>query len=91
MAQKSIEIFINEIYSKAPEKNYPINKTDVFYIDNICSLDVLNLKDYGSDNNRRYRYALVIIYNFSNFGFTVPLKNINAQTIKDSFENILIN
>ena len=29
--------------------------------------------------------------NFSNYGWTVPLKNKNAQTIKESFENILIN
>ena len=28
--------------------------------------------------------------NFSKFGWTVPLKNKNAQTIKDFFENILI-
>ena len=28
--------------------------------------------------------------NFSKFGFTTPLKNKNAQIIKDSFENILI-
>ena len=26
--------------------------------------------------------------NFSKYGWTVPLKNKNAQTIKDSFENI---
>ena len=28
--------------------------------------------------------------NFSEFGWTVPLKNKNAQTIKDSFEKILL-
>ena len=33
---------------------------------------------------------MVIIDNFSKYGWTVPLKNKNAQTIKDSFENILI-
>ena len=36
-------------------------------------------------NNRGYRYVLFIIDNFSKFGWTVPLKNKNAQTIKDSF------
>ena len=29
--------------------------------------------------------------NFSKYGWTQPLKNKNAQTIKDSFENFLIN
>ena len=85
MTQKNIKIFINEIYSKPPKKNYITNKTDVYHID-----DILDLKDYGPENNRGYRYVLVIIDNFSKYGWTIPLKNENAQTIKDSFENILI-
>ena len=40
-------------------------------------------------NNRRYRYVLVIIDNSSKFGWTVPLKNKNAEIIKDSFESII--
>ena len=91
MTQKNIKIFINEIYPKPPRKNYITNKTDVYYIDDIWSLDILDLKDYGPENNRGYRYVLVTIDNFSKFGWTIPLKNKNAQTIKDSFENILIN
>ena len=90
MTQKKIKIFINEIYSKPPKKNYITNKTNVYYIDDIWSLDILDLKDYGPKNNRGYRYVLVIIDNFSKYGWTVPLKNKNAQTIEDSFENILI-
>ena len=91
MTQKNIKIFINEIYSKPPRKNYVTNKTDVYHIDDIWSLDILDLKDYGPENNRGYRYVLVTIDNFSKFGWTSPLKNKNAQTIKDSFENILTN
>ena len=91
MSQKNLKIFINEIYSKPPKKNYFTNKTDVYYIDDIWSLDILDLKDYGPENNRGYRYILVTIDNFSKFGWTVPLKNKNAQTIKDSLENIIIN
>ena len=90
MTQKNIKKFINEIYSKPPKKNYKTNKTDVYYIDDIWSLDILDLKDYGLKNNRGYRYVLVIPDNFSNFGWTVPIKNKNAQTIKDSFENIIL-
>ena len=91
MTQKNIKIFIDEIYSKPPKKNYVTNKTDVYHIDDIWSLDILDLKDYGPENNRNYRYVLVTIDNFSKFGWTIPLKNKNAQTIKDSFENILTN
>ena len=90
MTQKNIKIFINEIYSKPPKKYYATNKTNVYYIDDIWSLDILDLKNYGPKNNRGYRYVLVIMDNFSKFGWTIPLKNKNAQTIKGSFENILI-
>ena len=90
MTQKSIKILINEIYSKPPKKNHPTNKTDVYQIDDIWSLDILDLKDYGPENNRGYRYVIVIIDNFSKYGWTIPLKNKNAQTINDSFENVLI-
>ena len=90
MTQKNIKNFMNEIYSKPPKNYYATNKTDVYHIDDIWSLDILHLKDYGPKNNRGYRYVLVIIDNFSKFSWTFPLKNKNAQTIKDSFENILI-
>ena len=90
MTRKNIKIFINEIYSKPPKKYYPTNKTDVYHIDDIWSLDILDLKDYGPKNNKNYRFVLVTIDNFSKFGWTVPLKNKIAQTIKDSFEIILI-
>ena len=71
MTQRNIKIFINEIYSKPPEKKHATNKTDVYYIDEICSFDILDLKDYGPKNNRGYRYVLVIIDNYSKFGWTV--------------------
>ena len=65
MSQKNIKIFINEIYPKGPKKSYPTNKTDVCHIDEIWSLDILDLKDYGPENNKGYRYVLVVIDNFS--------------------------
>ena len=90
MTQKNIKIFINKIYSKGTKKFYATNKTDVYYIDDIWSVDILDLKDYGPENNRSYRYVLVIIDIFSKYGWTVSLKSRNAITIKDSFENVLI-
>ena len=86
MTQKNLKIFINEIYSKGPKKNYATNKTDVYLIDDIWSLDILDLEHYGPKNNRGYRYVLVVIDNFSKFGWTTPLKNKNDQTMKDSFK-----
>ena len=90
MTQKNIKLFINEIYPKPPTKNYATNKTGDHHIYNIWSLDILDLKDCGPENNRGYRYVLVTLDNFSKFGWTVPLKNKNDLIIKDSFEKILI-
>ena len=90
MTQKNIKISINEIYSKPPKKYYPTSKTDVHHVDDTWSLDILDLKDYAPENNRGYRYVLVNIDNFSKFGWTIPLENKNVQSIKNSFENILI-
>ena len=90
MTQKSIKRFINEIYSKPPKKNYPTNKTDVNYLDDILSLDIIDLEDNGPENNRGYRYVLVVFDNFSNVGWTIGLKNKNAETVKDSYKNIII-
>ena len=90
MSQKNIKIFINEIYSKGPKKINATNKTDVHHFDDTWSLDILDLKDYGPENKKNYGYVLVFIDNFSKFGWTIPLKNKNAQTIKNTFENIII-
>ena len=54
------------------------------------SLDILDVKDYGPENHRKYRYVLVTIDIFSKLGWTTPLKNKNPQTMKDTFEKILI-
>ena len=83
------KIFINEIYSKAPKRNYPTNKTKIKSIDDIWSSDLLDMNDYGPKNNRGYRYILVVIDNFSKYGWTIPLKNKYAQSITDAFSQII--
>ena len=88
MTQKEVKILINQICLKRPRKDYSTNKTDVYHFDDIWSLDILDLKYYGVENNRGYRYVLVILDRFSKFAWTVPLKNENAQS--DSFEKFLI-
>ena len=85
MTQKNIKTIINEIHSKPPKKNYITNKTDVYHIDDIWSLDTLNLKDYGPENNKGYRYVVVTIDNFSKFGWTTPLKNKKGSNNKRLF------
>ena len=75
MTRRTIDTFVNEIYSKPPKKIYATNKTDVSLIDDTFSLDILDIKDYGLENKRASRCAFVVIDNFFEFGWTVPLKN----------------
>ena len=49
MTQKTNKTFIDGIYSKGLKKSYATNKTVVFYIDDIWSLDILDLKNYGPE------------------------------------------
>ena len=74
-----IRIFIDETYSKPPLRIYPTNKTIIKSIDDTWSSNLLDMNDYGPKNNRGYRYIIVVIDNFSKFGWTIPLKNKYAQ------------
>ena len=89
MTQKTIKKFIIEIFSKPPKNNYATNKTAVYHIDDTWSLDILDLKAYGPENNRRYRYVLVVTDNFSKYTWTILLKKKKAQSKKDASEKIL--
>ena len=80
-----MKIFIDEIYSTPPKKNYPTNKTIIKSIDDTWSSDLLDMNDYGIKNNKGYRYILVVVDNFSKFRWTIPLKNKYAQSITDAF------
>ena len=74
MTQKTFESFINEFYSQAPKKSDVTNKANVIHNDDTWSLDMLDLKDYGPENNRSFRYVLVVIDDFSKLDWTVPLR-----------------
>ena len=84
-----IKIFIDEIYNKAPKRNYPTNKIVCNNIDEIWSIDLADMIDYKTSNNEGYRYIFIIIDNFSKYLFAIPLKNKFSQTITNEFSNIL--
>ena len=46
MKKDLIKVFIDEIYSKPPIKNYPTNKIVYNYIDEIWSIDLADMIDY---------------------------------------------
>ena len=58
-------------------------------IDDTWSSNLLDMNDYGPKNNRGYWYILVVIDNFSKFGWTITLKNKYAQSITDAFSQVV--
>ena len=83
------KIFIDEVYSKPPKKNYPTNKTMIKSVDDTWSSDLLDMNDYGPRNKKGYRYILVVFDNFSKFGWTIPVKNKFSQSITHAFSEII--
>ena len=47
--------FINDIYSKPPKKNYPTNKIVYNHIDEFWSIDLADMVDYKTSNNKGFR------------------------------------
>ena len=89
MKKDLTKIFIDEIYSTPPRKNFPTNKITYNYIDEIWSIDLADFSDYKTSNNKGFRYIFVIIDNFSKYLWAIPLKNKYSQTIAIEFSNII--
>ena len=47
------------------------------------------MNDYGIKIIKDFRYILVVIDNFSKFGWTIPLKKKYAESITDAFSQII--
>ena len=82
-------LFIDEIYSKPPRRNYPTNKIVYNHIDEIWSIDLADMIEYKISNNEGYRYMFIIIDNYSKYLWAIPLKNKYSQTITNEFSNII--
>ena len=83
------KIFIDEIYSTPPKKNYPTNKIVYNHIDEIWSIDLADMIDYKILNNKGFRYIFIVIDEFAKYLWAIPLKTKNSQTITNEFSNIL--
>ena len=83
-----IKTFVDEEYSKAPKKNYETNKIIYNHIDEIWSIDLADISDYKTSNNRKFRYIFVIIDKFSKYTWSIPIKFKNIQTVNE-FSKIL--
>ena len=71
--KENIKIFIDEIYSTPPRKNYPTNKIIYNHIDEIWSIDLADMIDYKISNNKEFRYIFMFIDKFSNYLWAIAL------------------
>ena len=89
MINKDLIKIFDEICSKAPLRSYPTKKIVYNHIDEIWSIDLADMIDYKTSNNKGYRYIFIIIDNFSKHLWAIPLKNKYSQTIRNEFSNII--
>ena len=84
-----IKNFIDEYFSEPPKKNYETNNIICNHIDETWSIDLADMIDYKTSNSKGFRYLLIIIDNFSEYLWAIPLKNKYNQTITNEFSKIL--
>ena len=89
MKRDLTKVFFYETYTKSPFKNYVANKTIIKAIDDTYSMDIVDPNDYVPKNNGGFRHTLVVMDTFIKNGSTVPLRNKNAQSLNNCFENKL--
>ena len=63
----NIKIFIDEIFSKPPRKNYPTVERIYNHIDEIWSIDLAGFLDHKTSNNKGFIYIFIKIDNFSKY------------------------
>ena len=89
MKRELTKIFIDEIYSEAPKKNYPTNKKVYNHNDEIWSFDLADMVEYKISNNKGFRYIFIIIDIFSKYLWAIPIKIKYCETVTNEFSNIL--
>ena len=90
MAKKDkIRIFFDEIFSKRPLRNYPTDKIIYNHTDKIWSIDLADMVDYKTSNNKGSRYIFVIIDKLSKYLWAIPLRNKYSRLIINEVSNII--
>ena len=86
MKKDLTKIFIDEIYSKPPRKNYPTNKIIYNLINEIWSIDLADMIDYKVSNNKGFRYIFITIDIFSIYLWAIPLEKYIVKLSQTNFQ-----
>ena len=71
-------------------KIYETKKRVYFHIDEKWSIDLVDMIDQKTSNNKSFRHIFVVTDNCSKCTWCTPLKSKNAQTMTDQFSIFLI-
>ena len=72
------KIFVDEINSKPPQKNYPPNKIKYNLIGELWSRAIEDMIDYKTWITEGFRYITIIIEIFLKIVWCIPLKKKNS-------------
>jgi hypothetical protein len=68
-------------------KNFPRRKVIVFHVDDIWSLDLVDMRKFANENKGN-EYLLNIIDCFSRYAWSIPIKNKTAETVISALEDV---
>ena len=80
------ETFFDENFSTPPKRNYPTVKIIYIHIDEVWSLDLVDMIDYRISNNKGFRYIFIIIDNFSKYVWAIPRKIKIVKQYQKNFQ-----
>ena len=66
-----------------------IIKKIYIHIDEIWSIDLMDMSDCKISNNKNFRYMFIISDNFSKYTWAIALKNKNSRTITGHFKHYI--
>ena len=89
MKKNFTKLFIDEKYSNSPKKNNETNNLNYKFFDQIRSIDLADMIDYKSPNNKGFRKIFLIFDKLSVYTGCVPLKNKLDLTITDDLSNLI--
>ena len=83
MKRPLTKIIIDELFSKPPNKKYETKKINCNHLDEIWTIDLIDVSDYKNSNNKGLRCSFAIIDDLYKHTWCIPLETKNAQTITD--------
>ena len=75
---------------KPIKRNFTERRVIVNHIDEIWAADLVEMQQF-SKWNKGYKYLLMVIDVFSKYGWIVPFKNKQGETVKEAFQSIFKN